>query len=102
MNRQNLSLIILQDISDDDNIVQIIENYFANSELEDDELLEAHRTLYVRNQNARKTRAYGWYVVLLVVSDSERRKTTLSNMATAHCERLNERLRPIYKSRERS
>ena len=44
-------MIILQDISDDDNIVQIIENYFANSELEDDELLEEHRTLHIRNQN---------------------------------------------------
>jgi len=31
-------------------IVEIVENYLINSDLED-ELLEAHRTLHVRNKN---------------------------------------------------
>jgi len=50
MNRQNIILLILQNISDDDNIVEIMGNYLASSDLED-ELLEAHRTLHVRNEN---------------------------------------------------
>jgi len=51
MNRQNIILLILQNISDDDNIVEIMGNYLASSDLEDLELLEAHRTLHVRNEN---------------------------------------------------
>jgi len=53
MNRQNIILLILENISDDDNIVEIVKNYLPNSDLEDleDKLLEAHKTLYVRNEN---------------------------------------------------
>jgi len=43
MNRQNISLLIFENISDDDNI-EIVENYLANSGLED-KLLQAHKTL---------------------------------------------------------
>jgi len=50
MNRQNIILLILENISDDDNIIEIVENYLANSDLED-KLLEAHRTLHIRNEN---------------------------------------------------
>lgn len=51
MNRQNIILLIIQNISDDDNIVvEIVENYLEDLDLED-ELLEAQRTLHVHNEN---------------------------------------------------
>lgn len=44
---------MLQTVSDDDDmeIIEIVENYLTDSDLLEDELLEAHRTLHVHNEN---------------------------------------------------
>jgi len=42
-------------------IVEIVENYLANSDLED-ELLETHRTLHVRNENYHKITAPKYFL----------------------------------------
>jgi len=49
MNRQNIIILILENKNDDDNIVQIVDYY--QEDLFENELLDAHRILHVRNKN---------------------------------------------------